>query len=143
MENDGLIRDETGAQTLIGYVLDVTQGDGRARCHLTLGAQHLNRHAVLHGGIATSMLDNALGATASLTADPTGRVPFMTLSMTTHFIAPARIGAALTATGRITGGGRATLFVDGALTDAEGQLIATATGVYKRVPPERLPTGDP
>ena len=53
---DGIIRDETGAQTLIGYVLDVGQGDGRARCHLEIGPQHLNRQNGLHGGIAMSVL---------------------------------------------------------------------------------------
>ena len=66
----GFITNETGAQRLIGYTLDVGQPDKRARCHLTLTDLHLNRHEVLHGGIATAMLDNALGATASLTVDP-------------------------------------------------------------------------
>ena len=72
---DSIIRDETGAQSLIGYVLDVGQGDGRARCHLEIGPQHLNRQDNLHGGIAMSVLDNALGATASLSVDESGRQP--------------------------------------------------------------------
>lgn len=134
----GLITNETGAQRLIGYELDVGQGDGCARCHLTLGEEHLNRHDVLHGGIATTMLDNALGATASLTIDSGGRAPFMTLSLNTHFLAPARLGARLTATGRLVGGGSAVKFVDGELVDSDGTLIATASGVFKRVPPHRL-----
>ncbi len=134
----GVITNETGAQRLLGYVLDVGQGDGCARCYLTLGEQHLNRHSVLHGGIATTMLDNALGATASLTVDDSGRAPFMTLSLNTHFLAPARLGAELVATGRLVGGGSAVKFVDGELVDADGTLIATASGVFKRVPTHRL-----
>ena len=68
-----LIRDETGAQRLLGYTLDVGEGDGRARCRLVVDDRHLNRSGVLHGGIAAMLLDNACGATASLTVDDTGR----------------------------------------------------------------------
>lgn len=136
--DSGLIENETGAQCLIGYVLDVGQADGRARCHLTLSEAHLNRHHVLHGGIATTMLDNAMGATASLTVDSGGRSPFMTVSLNTHYLAPATIGARLIATGRIVGGGRALKFIEGELVDSDGTLIATANGVFKRVPAHRL-----
>lgn len=37
MTGEGIIRGETGAQRLLGYTLDVGQGDGRARCHLRVG----------------------------------------------------------------------------------------------------------
>lgn len=133
----GLIENETGAQRLVGYVLDVGRGDGRARCHLDVDARHTNRHGVLHGGFCSVMLDNAMGATASLSLDPTGRRPFMTLSLTTQFLAPARAGQRVTATGRILGGGRSTLFIEGELVDETGRLIATAQGVFKPVPPDR------
>ncbi len=134
----GLIKSETGAQRLIGYVLDVGQEDGRARCHLTLSESHLNRHHVLHGGIATTLLDNAMGATASLTVDLSGRAPFMTLSLNTHYLVPATIGARLVATGKIVGGSRTLKFVEGELVDSTGKVIATASGVFKRVPAHRL-----
>lgn len=134
MTQIGIIQNETGTQRLIGYVLDVSHPDKQARCSLTLTDAHLNRHCVLHGGIATAVLDSALGATASLTVDPMGRAPFLTISLTTAFIAPAIEGAQLTATGRVTGGGRALVFAEGELKDAEGILIATATGVFKRLP---------
>lgn len=134
MTETGIIENETGTQRLIGYVLDVGRPDGRARCHLTLTDAHLNRHGVLHGGITTALLDNALGATASLTVDPLGRAPFLTIALTVNFIAPAVAGAKLTATGRITGGGRALVFAEGELKGADGTLIATANGVFKRAP---------
>ena len=65
----GTIRDETGTQRTLGYVLDVGQGDGRARCTLTLDERHTNRHGVLHGGLVSVMLDNAMGAAGSLAVD--------------------------------------------------------------------------
>lgn len=133
---EALIRDETGPQRLIGYVLDVGQADKRARCWLDLDARHLNRHGVLHGGIAATLLDSVCGATASLTVDDTGRVPFLTISLTTQFLAPASSGR-VTAMGQVTGGGRSLLYIDGSLRDEQERLLATATGVFKRVPAER------
>ncbi len=133
MTGEGIIRGETGAQRLLGYVLDVGQGDGRARCHLTVTADHTNRHGMLHGGIVTTILDNAMGATGSLSRDPEGRSPFLTISLNTQYLSPAREGEKLVAIGRITGGGRSLVFVEGELTAPDGRLVATATGVFKPV----------
>ncbi|WP_306133158.1 PaaI family thioesterase [Roseivivax marinus] len=129
------IRDETGAQRGLGYVIDVGRGDGSARCWLDVTSHHTNRHGVLHGGIASLLLDSAMGATGSLSVDPEGRAPFLTVSLTTQFLAPARDGTRVTATGRITGGGRSLLFIAGELVADDGTTIATASGVFKRVPP--------
>lgn len=131
-----LIRDETGTQTLIGYVVDISDGE-QGRCYLDIGPQHTNRHNVLHGGVAAAMLDNACGCTGSLTVDPTGRAPFLTVSMTTHFIAPGKPGR-VWATGTLKGGGRSILYIDGVLEHEDGTVIATSTGVFKRVPQEKL-----
>lgn len=127
----GVIENETGAQRLIGYVLDVGQDDGGARCHLDLDDRHLNRQDILHGGIAATLLDNAMGATASLSVDRAGRHPFTTLSLTVNYLAPGRPGQ-VTARGRITGGGRSTLFAEGILSHADGTVIATATGIFRK-----------
>jgi uncharacterized protein (TIGR00369 family) len=132
LDPPGIIRDETGAQTLLGYVVDVTAQDGTARCILDIGAQHGNRHGSLHGGIIACLLDNAMGFAASLTGDAAGQTRFMTISMTTQFMAPARAGRVV-ATGTISGGGRSLLFAEGDAVDDAGRVIATATGVYKRV----------
>ena len=127
----GLVMDGTGAQRLIGFVVDLRGGDGAARCHLDVDARHLNRHGVLHGGITATLLDAATGFAASLSVDPQARTLFLTVALDTHFLAPAREGR-VTATGRVTGGGRRLLFAAGELRDASGGLIATATGVFKR-----------
>lgn len=126
-----MIHDETGTQRLIGYVLDVDQPDGCARCILDLDDRHLNRQGILHGGLSATLLDSAMGATGSLSVDPTGRHPFTTLTLTMNYLAPGRPGR-VTATGRITGGGRSTLFIEGQLRHQDGTLIATATGVFRK-----------
>ncbi|OUS38465.1 thioesterase [Rhodobacterales bacterium 56_14_T64] len=136
MTQELVIHGETGPQRVIGYVLDVSHRDGGARCWLDLTDDHLNRHGVLHGGIATMLLDSASGATGSMSIDPAGRAPFLTMSLTTNFLAPARTGR-VTATGRITGGGTSTIFIEAQLIDEAGQLIATSTGVFRKVPDHR------
>lgn len=133
----GLIYDETGTQTLIGYVVDVSDG-AQARCWLDVGPQHTNRSGTLHGGIVVCLLDNASGTTGSLSVDASGRAPFMTVSMNTQFIGAGKMGR-VTATGKVVGGGRKLLFIDAELRHEDGTLIATSSGVFKRVPQERLP----
>lgn len=131
------IRDETGTQRLVGYVLEVGHADGRARCWLDVDERHLNRHNALHGGIAVTMLDNVSGATGSLSVDPAGLAPFLTVSLTTQFIASGRPGR-VTATGQIVGGGRSLKYITAELIHEDGTLIATSNGVFKRVPQEKL-----
>ncbi len=136
VSEEHLIRDETGTQTLIGYVVEVSDPE-HGKCWLDVGPQHTNRHGVLHGGIAAALLDNASGTTGSLSVNPTGRRPFLTISMTTQYLAPGMPGR-VTATGRVTGGGRSLLYITAELVHEDGTLIATSTGVFKRVPEERL-----
>jgi uncharacterized protein (TIGR00369 family) len=131
------IRNETGTQKLVGYVIEVGHADGNARCWLDLDAQHLNRHDVLHGGVATMLLDSASGAAGSLTVDASGRAPFLTVSLTTQFLASGLPGR-VTAVGRVTGGGRSLKYITAELHHEDGTLIATSTGVFKRVPQEKL-----
>ncbi len=131
-----LIRDETGTQTLIGYVVDISDPP-RAHCWLNVGPTHTNRHNVLHGGITGCLLDNASGTAGSLTVDPSGTAPFLTISMTTQFIAPGRPGW-VKATGTVIGGGRSLLYINAVLAQDDGTVIATSTGVFKRVPQEKL-----
>ena len=133
-EERHLIRDETGTQRLIGYVVDISQPP-HGLCWLDVGPQHLNRHDVLHGGIATCLLDSACGTTGSLAVDPAGKAPFLTVSLTTQFVGPGRAGR-VTARGTITGAGRSLYYIAGDLRHEDGTLIATSTGVFKRVQQE-------
>ena len=132
----GFIYGETGTQRLIGYVVDV-RDPSHGRCILDVTDDHLNRHGALHGGIAVTLLDNASGSTGSLTVDATGKAPFLTVSMNTQFVGSGRRGRMI-ATGTVTGGGRSLLFITAELRHEDGTLVATSTGVFKRVPQEKL-----
>ena len=132
MQGPGIIKDETGAQTLLGYVVDLSSQNGVGRCVLDIGAQHGNRHGALHGGIIACLLDNAMGYGASVSVSADGASKFLTVSMTTQFLASAKEGRVV-ASGWVTGGGCSVLFAQGELHDDTGRLLATATGVYKRI----------
>ena len=69
--------------------------------------------------------------------DATGKAPFLTVSMNTQFVGSGRPGR-MVATGTVTGGGRSILFIDAELRHADGTLVAKSTGVFKRVPQEKL-----
>lgn len=135
-EEAGFIYGETGTQRLVGYVVDVRDPE-HGRCFLDVTSDHLNRHGALHGGIAATLLDNASGTTGSLTVDATGKAPFLTVSMNTQFVGSGRPGR-MTASGTVTGGGRSLLFISAELRHEDGTLVATSTGVFKRVPQEKL-----
>jgi acyl-coenzyme A thioesterase PaaI-like protein len=50
--------------------------------------------------------------------------------LTTNFLNPFR-GGKLRATARRTGGGNSVFLAEGRILDAEGKLVATATGAFR------------
>ncbi len=137
-----LIKNSTGTQKLIGYVVEVDDSNQCAQTSLTLTDAHTNRHDVLHGGIAATLLDSAVGFTSSMYLDPVEKPPCLTISLTVNFVAAAFKGDTVTATGRISGGGRSILYGEGVLKDQNGKVIATASGVFKRVNQRPTPKAD-
>lgn len=124
-----VIRDATGAQRAIGYVirLEATQ----ATVELTMTEAHLNRIDQLHGGIMAVLLDSVCGYAASMEAD--GQLaPVTTLSMTVNYLRAMPMGV-VRGHGRVTGGGKSIKYCEGVLHDAEGRAIASATAIFKRL----------
>jgi uncharacterized protein (TIGR00369 family) len=136
----GLIRGQSGAQALVGYVVDVGQPDRLGRAWLDVTPAHANRNGMLHGGLIAMLLDAACGFTASMRlGDGAALTPLVTVSLTTSFVSAAFIGNRVTAIGFAADGGRKICHVQGRLTDQDDRLIATALGVFKAIPKERLP----
>jgi uncharacterized protein (TIGR00369 family) len=120
-------------QDLIGYSIDLSDGAGGAVVRLTVEAKHLNRNGTLQGGIHAMMLDAAAGFSASrwLAGQEPVIVPVVTLSLTTHFLAPAPLGEVI-ATGHVVGGGRKVVYANAEVRDAAGRLLSQGNGVFKR-----------
>jgi uncharacterized protein (TIGR00369 family) len=84
---------------------------------------------VFHGGLVAMLLDTAAGiAVRSFSREK--ETPTVTVSMTVNYISAAKSDE-VTATARITGGGRSLKFADAELRDQDGTLLATASGAYK------------
>lgn len=119
----------SGAQRLIGYDIDLSGGDGRARVVLQVDDRHVNRIGCLHGGIIAMMLDAAAGFSAALARGP-DLAPLVTVALNTQYMA-ATTGGRVVATGRVKQAGGSICYADAELRDAEGRLLATADGVFK------------
>ena len=120
------IREEAGLMRLLGPIWS-RQEDGVWRYGFTAEERHLNRSAIVHGGMLMAFADEALGRTASLANDRTAQV---TIQLDTHFVASAKAGEFVTAECRVVRRSRSLLFMAGTLT-AGGRIVATATGVWK------------
>ena len=104
-----------------------------ARCELQLDIEprHLNRQASLQGGVTATLLDAACGYAGLLTQPDAAPGHAVTLMLAIAYLGRADRGR-LTAIGRVTGGGRGIYFASAELTAADGRLVATAQGTFKR-----------
>ncbi|KAE9632756.1 hotdog fold thioesterase [Parasedimentitalea maritima] len=123
---------DPGCQQLVGYRTQMDTRAGSCEVTLDLQPQHLNRIGVLHGGIVATLLDVVCGNTASAFFDRESHPNLVTVSLNISYVAAARSGPVI-ATAKATGGGRSIAYVNGELRDEEGALLATATGIFKRV----------
>jgi len=132
MPHDHLLGGEppSGFQELLGYRLARWE-EGLAEMEMTIDRRHLNRAGVLHGGVLTTLLDTAMGFSATFCPLP-GRVRrVVTLSLATSFLGQGRHGT-LVATGRLRGGGRKIVSCTGEVRLREtGAVLAAAEGMFK------------
>jgi molybdopterin converting factor subunit 1 len=90
----------------------------------------LNPAGAIQGGFLTVMLDETMGPAALSALGPGHTVP--TLELKVSFLRPGRVGR-LVADARVVHKGRSVVFLEGKLTDDEGNLIATSTATARVV----------
>ena len=103
-------------------------GNGKCTVMATVDAEHLNAGGVAHGGLATNMLDTALGAV--LVSPLLKQEWCATAQLDVSFMNAAQIGMNLIANGEIIRRGKNLAHLSGELVDGDGKLIATATGTW-------------
>jgi uncharacterized protein (TIGR00369 family) len=86
--------------------------EGYVRMALTLEEKHTNPNGVMHGGVATSLMDEALGAViASVRGlDAMSAAPHATVDMNVSFLAGPRVGDEIIVEGRALKVGRSVAF---------------------------------
>ncbi|MBJ3778781.1 PaaI family thioesterase [Acuticoccus mangrovi] len=130
-----LITDGTPAQSFIGYVIDVPDEPGEGAgvaVSLDITEDHFNRHGTVHGGIIAVLMDTVCGMQCSFEGDPKALPKCMTLSLTTQFVAPVRLGR-VTARAHSAGGGKRIRYLNAWLEDADGKTLSTASAVMRMV----------
>jgi uncharacterized protein (TIGR00369 family) len=104
-------------------------GEGRAVLGAMPSADYSNLLGIMHGGLAATLLDTALGCAVN-TLMPAGRV-FTTLEMKVNFTRPIveRVGR-LRCEASVVHAGRRTATAEGRVVDEAGKLYAHALGTW-------------
>ncbi len=85
--------------------------EGYARLSLVLQPHHTNPNGVMHGGVITTMMDSALGASLSaLRGEEASRNPHATVEMNASFLSGARPGDRIVVEGRVIRMGKTIAF---------------------------------
>jgi uncharacterized protein (TIGR00369 family) len=114
----------------------IVEGDvGRAVFEATPGEEHYNPIGVVHGGLAATLLDSAMGVAVHSTLGP-GEA-YTTLEIKVNFVRPmTRDTGPVRAIGELIHSGRRTATAQARLEDASGRLLAHATTTCMIMRPE-------
>lgn len=122
----------------LGFELVEWEG-GRAQVAIELRQELTNAWAVAHGGVTMTLLDIAMAHAARSPNQPGHPTSngVVTIEMKTSFMRPG-LGR-LVAHGNLLQRTASMAFCEGSVRDAEGQLVAHATGTFKYL--KGLPAG--
>jgi uncharacterized protein (TIGR00369 family) len=114
-----------GVAELLGMEVEAIE-TGRVVFACEAQDRFANPMGTVHGGIAATLLDSALGCAAQ-TVLPDGST-YSTVSLEVKYLRPIAVDAGmLRAEGRVVHAGRRQVTGEGTLTDDAGRVLATAT----------------
>lgn len=99
--------------------------EGYVRLALTVKERHTNPHGVMHGGVLTTLMDEALGdVIASVRGwDETYKAPHATVDMNVSFLSNARAGDEITVEGAVLKLGRSVAFGEAEARRKRGDVL--------------------
>ena len=109
-------------------ILAVELGDGLAVIEMTPTAHMANHAGFVHGGMISALADSAMGR--SLRTLKPGVARAMSFDLKLSFVATAKVGETLRATGRVIHAGRRTVVAECRVEGPGGRLVATASGTF-------------
>ena len=119
---------------LLGFGV-VEVDEGRAVFTADPGEQHYNPIGVVHGGLAATLLDSAMGVAVHSTLD--AGEGYTTLEFKVNFVRPITLDTgAVRPIGELIHGGRRVATAEGRLEDANGRVLAHATTTCLILRPE-------
>jgi uncharacterized protein (TIGR00369 family) len=101
--------------------------NGDARFGVLVEAKHLNFANIVHGGMLTTLADQAMGMTA---LRATGNKPHATIELNMQFVGAVRLGEFVEAHCEIVRLTRAIIFMQCKLA-VGARVVANATGIWK------------
>jgi len=99
----------------------------RTAIALDVEPKHLNPMNIVHGGVLSSLIDNAMGL-AVMRAHPGKRT--VTTNLNVHFVASLGLGT-LTTTATVLHETRSTVTVQASVVDQDGKLGTIGTGSFR------------
>jgi len=118
------------AQLLGWKVLDARPGDGWIRIGFEGRPEFRNPAGFIQGGFLAAMLDDTMGP--AVFAATEGALYTAGIDMTVSFLKPARVGP-LFGEGQVVQLGKTVAFIEAALTDPDGGVVARATSSARLV----------
>lgn len=99
--------------------------DGYVRIGLTVEERHTNPHGVMHGGVITTLMDEALGGViASVRGmEEMWKAPHATVDMNVSFLSNARTGDEITIEGAVLKVGRSVAFAEAEARRRRGDVL--------------------
>jgi uncharacterized protein (TIGR00369 family) len=99
---------------------------GYAVLYIDVDEVHFNGNGTLHGGVYTSLIDNAMGLSVSSLVG----LRTATTQMNVHFLGAVREGR-ITCRSEVLHRTRRTATAEGRVYDEEGNLVAIGTGAFR------------
>ena len=119
---------------LNGTILAVERGSITMRW--VVREEAINAAGILHGGIQSAMLDEAMGMAVATLDHPEFHI---TIDLNVTFLGRARLGDTVTGTGRVIREGKRVVYCEGELLDTKGKLMARASSSLIGPPERRTP----
>src|SRR3954447_14503718 len=113
--------------------LHVDPSTGVIAVTFTPGPEHIGFVGIVHGGVVATVLDEAM-VWAAIWA---GRRACVAGEMTVRFRAGARVGGPVRVEARVDSARARLVQTTGEARDADGNLVATASGKYVPLPEDR------
>jgi uncharacterized protein (TIGR00369 family) len=114
----------------LGVKIDALE-KGMARLSLEIKPEYTTSWGTVHGGAILSLLDITLSMSARTLYDPPRSI--MTIDLSAQFVGTAK--GVIRAEGRVAKAGKSTIFCEGEVRDAAGELVAKAIGTFRGLEP--------
>lgn len=101
---------------------------GRVELEWTPEPHICNRAGIVHGGYLAIVLDDAAGLAGASLGERF--VPMLTMDLRIEYIRPALPGQTYLAVGSVVHAGKTRVIADGRIEDADGRMLARASGSF-------------